>query len=368
MKRKHRLSHIGRRKPPGTVPGQVIAPVDAANPVISVIAYGAEEITEKSNVSLGELQELRGRFPVIWVDVSNLGDAELILKLGDIFGLHHLALEDVVNTHQRPKVEEYEGHLFIVARMLNHNSVAGTEQISMFLGNGFLITFQSIVGDCFEPVRQRLRGARGRVRARKADYLCYALLDAIVDTYFPELERYGDLLEDLEASVLGNPDRSNVKRLHEAKRELLMLRRAIWPHREMINAIIRDECKLIEKDTRVFLRDCYDHTVQLMDIVETYRELASGLVDVYVSNVSAKLNEVMKVLTIISTIFMPLSFIASLYGMNFDRSVSPWNMPELGWRYGYLFSLGLMAVSVAALMFLFYWNGWLNGRRKKDQT
>lgn len=362
MKKKGRFSRLGRRENLGTSAGQVIAPPNAAASELSIMAYGRDNVAEVKGASLEDVQRLRKTHPVIWVDVSHLGDAGLILSLGEIFGLHHLALEDVVNTHQRPKVDQYDGHLFLVARMLNRKINGGTEQVSFFLGHGFLITFQSIEGDCFEDVRERIRHGKGRIRERLSDYLCYALIDSIIDTYFPELEAFGESLEALEAKVIGDPDKSQVVMLHEVKRELLMLRRAVWPHREMINALIRDEHEVIDKSTLVFFRDCYDHTIQLMDIVETYRELASGLIDIYVSNVSAKLNEVMKVLTIISTIFMPLSFIASLYGMNFDRSSSPYNMPELGWKYGYVFSLALMAVSATVLLLMFYRNGWLGGR------
>jgi magnesium transporter len=270
-----------------------------------------------------------------------------------------LALEDAINTHQRPKVEEYDDHLFIVALMLDEAGAVETEQVAFFVGAGYVITFQERPGDCFENVRERIRKASGRIRGAGADYTCYALLDAIIDTYFPALERAGDVLEILEDRVIAAPEPGNISELHDMKRRLLLLRRAIWPHREVFNTLLRDEHPLIAPDTRPFLRDCYDHTIQLMDIVETYREMASGLVDVHLSSVSMKLNEVMKVLTVVATVFIPLSFIASVYGMNFDRERSPWNMPELGWHYGYPFSLLLMCASAAGLIWYIWKKGWL---------
>jgi magnesium transporter len=270
-----------------------------------------------------------------------------------------LALEDAVNTHQRPKVEEYDDHLFVVALMVDANGSADTEQVAFFIGEGYVITFQERPGDCFENVRDRIRKATGRIRTAGADYTAYALLDAIVDGYFPALEKMGDRLEVLEDRVIGTPESGNITELHDLKRDLLLLRRAIWPHREVFNTLIRDEHPLIAKETKLFLRDCYDHTVQLMDIVETYREMASGLVDVHISSVSVKLNEVMKVLTIVATVFIPLSFIASVYGMNFDRETSPWNMPELGWYLGYPFALLLMCASAAGLLWYIWKKGWL---------
>jgi len=361
MSRRHRLKHIGRQTKPGAMPGQVVAPEGAAKPEITVFAYDADTLVERRIASVHELAAIREHHEVTWIDVSSVGDSKLILELGQLFDLHRLALEDVVNLHQRPKSEDYESHMFLVARMPNPKSPTGTEQVSFFLGNGFVISFQSLDGDCFDNVRQRIRSAKGRIRSLGADYLCYALLDTIVDSYFPELERLGETLEGLEEIVVTDPKREHVAQLHDLKRELLMVRRAVWPHREMLHTLIREEHHLVKRETQVFLRDCYDHTIQLMDIVETYREIASGLVDIYISSVSTKLNEIMKVLTVIATIFMPLGFIASLYGMNFDRAApGGWNMPELGWTYGYPFALLLMAVSAGGLLWYFYRNGWMN--------
>lgn len=344
---------------PGSVPGQVVSHSSAEQPTISVMAYNETALIEKHG-SLDEIRSLKEEHELIWINVVGLGDADVILELGKILGLHQLALEDVVNTHQRPKVEEFSDHVFIVAQMLCGGDYVNMEQVSFFLGKGYLLTFQERDGDCFDPVRERIRKSKGRIRSEGVDYLCYALLDSIIDLYFPALEIYGDALEVLEDSVVSRPEAGQISELHDMKRDLLLLRRAIWPHRDMVNNLIRDESDLISASTKTYLRDCYDHTFQLMDIVETYREIASGLVDVYISSVSAKLNEVMKVLTIIATVFMPLSFIASLYGMNFDREASSWNMPELGWSFGYVYALMLMAFSAGGFLWYFKRKGWLD--------
>ncbi|MBI4183518.1 MAG: magnesium/cobalt transporter CorA [Proteobacteria bacterium] len=354
-----------RRAGPGAPPGTLIADPTAARPVITVIGYGPDEIVERANPEPAELSSLIGRWPVLWVNVDGLGDVEAIRRVGETFGLHPLALEDVVNVHQRPKVEEYADHLYLVARMPRMGSALETEQVSLFLGRGFVLTFQERVGDCFDPVRQRLRAGRGRSRSAGPDYLAYALLDAIVDSFFPILERYGERVEELEDAVLAEPEIQVMADIHDAKRDLLLLRRAIWPQRDAISTLIRDDSPHVTRETRVFLRDCYDHTVQLIDVVETYREIASGLVEIYLSSLSARLNEVMKVLTVIATVFIPLSVIASIYGMNFDREASPWNMPELGWYWGYPFALGLMAAVGGGLLLHFWRKGWVGRRRRR---
>lgn len=359
MKTRKRQRYALRRSPPGTVPGHLQIAPTAARPSIRVMAFGPDRMIEREVSDVESLIEIRRTFPTVWIDVVQFGDADLIARLGDAFDLHRLALEDAINTHQRPKVEEYDDHLFIVALMLDEAGAEETEQVAFFVGAGYVITFQERPGDCFENVRERIRRASGRIRGAGADYTCYALLDAIIDTYFPALERAGDILETLEDRVIAAPEPGNISELHDMKRRLLLLRRAIWPHREVFNTLLRDEHPLIAPDTRPFLRDCYDHTIQLMDIVETYREMASGLVDVHLSSVSMKLNEVMKVLTVVATVFIPLSFIASVYGMNFDRERSPWNMPELGWHYGYPFSLLLMCASAAGLIWYIWKKGWL---------
>jgi magnesium transporter len=358
-RRRARRIHARRRAPPGTAPGTLVADPSATQPTIDLIAYGPDDFEEMEIGDIDELDALISKYPSIWLNVVGLGNLDLIRALGEKFSLHGLALEDVVNLHQRPKVEEYAENVFIVTRMIDPGPPLTTEQLSMFLGERFLLTFQERPGDCFEPVRVRLRAGRGQIRSRNVDYVAYALLDAVIDGYFPVLETSGERLEVLEDSVMEQSADIQVKQIHEIKRELLHLRRAIWPQREMINALIRESSPFVTGQTRIYLRDCYDHTVQLMDIVETYREIATGLVDVYLSRMSTRLNEIMKVLTIISTIFIPLSFITGLYGMNFDRQMSPWNMPELGWYYGYPMVLGLMAVMAVGMLYYFYRKGWI---------
>ncbi len=362
----YRIRVHRRRTPPGSSPGTLIADPGARRPVVRVIGYGTADLEESEAASLDDIARIRGKWPVTWVNVDGLGDLEFLRALGEMFGLHRLALEDVVNVHQRPKVEEYEDHLFIVSRMVAVNDPPHTEQIAMFLGDGYLLTFQERSGDCFDPVRERIRRHRGQIREVGADYLAYALLDAVIDGYFPVLEAYGEELEILEDRVLAAPHRDHVVTIHELKRNLLALRRAIWPQREMISALARNAAKQITEPTRLYLRDCYDHIIQLIDILETFREVASGLVDVYLSSVSARMNEIMKVLTIIATIFIPLSFITGLYGMNFRTDLSPWNMPELSWYFGYPLALGLMAAVAGVLLYFFWRRGWLGGRGPKD--
>ncbi|MEC9339908.1 MAG: magnesium/cobalt transporter CorA, partial [Pseudomonadota bacterium] len=229
-------------------------------------------------------------------------------------------------------------------------------------GEGFLLTFQERAGDCFDPVRERIRRRHSQLRERGADYLTYALLDAVVDSGFPVLEACGERLEVLEAAVSSGSRDVQVTDIHRIKRELLDLRRTVWPQREMVSALAREPTAYISDQTRIYLRDCYDHTVQLMDLLETYREIASSLIDLYLSSVNARMNEIMKVLTIIATLFMPLSFVASLYGMNFDRTVSPWNMPELGWALGYPFILVLMLAMAFGMLWFFLRRGWIGNR------
>lgn len=336
----------------------------AAPPVMSAIAYHGNDFVEKEIGQPQEVAELLASWPVTWLNVAGLGDAEVIEQLGSLFGLHPLALEDVVHVHQRAKVEQYDEQLFVVARMPRENEGLATEQVSMFVGKNFVLTFIEDPGDSFEPVRTRLRGG-GRLREAGPAYLTYSLLDAVIDAYFPVVEAFAERLDKLEDRVTTRPSRRAISEIHAAKHSLRSLRRILWPLREAVNSLIRDPSPLIDDDTRVHLRDCYDHLVQIIDLLETYRELCSDLTDLYLSSLSNRMNEVMKVLTIIATIFMPLSFITGLYGMNFHTEISPWNMPELSWRYGYFYALGLMGITVLAMLWYFRRKGWLlsNGKQ-----
>jgi len=350
---------LRRRTAPGHVPGAIVVDPAAPAPVVHVIAYGPNELVERELADLDALDELTRRMPGVWVDVQGLGDAETIHRLGAAFALHPLALEDVVNTHQRAKVEDYGDHLFLVARMLTPNHRMDTEQVSIFLGKGFVVTFQERPGDCLEPVRRRLRGGKGRLRGAGADHLAYALLDALVDAYFPVLEACGERLDAFDDEVTAAPNRTSLAHIHALRGDLLLVRRTVWPLRDALGNLIREPNTLVSDETRLFLRDCYDHTVQIIDLVETYREMCSDLRDFSLSAVNNRMSEVMKVLTIIATLFMPLSFLAGVYGMNFDPNVSPWNMPELRWPLGYPFALGLMAIVAAGQIYFFRRRGWL---------
>jgi magnesium transporter len=297
------------------------------------------------------------------VDVAGLGSPELVQQVSAVFALHGLAIEDVLHANQRPKLEPYDGYLYLVLRMISYDGALDTEQLSLFLGKGFVLTFQEDrPGDCFGAVRDKLRGGTSSLRLRGADSLLHALVDSVVDSQFPVLEAIGDRLEDLEQEILQDPETAGASRIQAVKRDLLQIRRIAWPTRDALGALYRDETPLVAPETRPYLRDVHDHAVQVMDLVETYREVSSGMMEVYLSSVSNRLNEVMKVLTIIATIFIPLSFIASVYGMNFDTARSRWNMPELEWRYGYPFSLALMALVAGAFLWQFWRRGWLGGR------
>lgn len=354
-----------RRTAPGSAPGTLVSDPNAPRPKIRLMSFGPGHFAEDEIIGVESLPGRIGKDGINWIDISGLGDAGIITRLGEMFGLHRLALEDVLHVHQRPKVEEYGDQLFVVFRMLDPEGKDPSEQVSLFLRPGLVITFQEKSGDCFDNVRNRIRHGRGQIRAMGADYLTYALLDAVIDHYFPVLEAYDSRLDDMTETVLRRPRETIVRELHLIKRELFNLRRIIWASREMINNLMRADVPVLKSATMPYLRDCYDHCVQLMDMLEMQREVAASLFDIYLSSLSNRLNEIMKVLTMIATIFIPLSFIASLYGMNFDTKASPWNMPELRWAFGYPFSLALMALTAGGLIWWFRKRGWSgNGRRR----
>jgi magnesium transporter len=356
-----------RRVPPGASPGTLIADPKAYPPVVSVIAFGPDGFEEKSVRSPQEVRALLGRFPVTWVNVDGLGDPEVVRGMGEIFELHPLAQEDVINAYQRAKVEPYGERLFIVLRMFSRpEERLQSEQLSLYVSAESVLTFQEIPGDCLDPVRARLRAGAG-IRRRGSDYLAYALIDSVIDAYFPILEELGERLELLEDEILQSPSPLLIRKVHEIKRELLVLRRAAWPMREAINTLLRDPLPLIREETRTFLRDCYDHTVQIIDLIETYRELGADLTDVYLSSLSQKTNEVMRLLTVIATIFIPLTFLAGVWGMNFDTRASRWNMPELSWKYGYPAALLVMLAVAVWMLAYFGRKGWLGWGGSEDR-
>jgi magnesium transporter len=264
---------------------------------------------------------------------------------------------------ERPKIEDYEDQLLIIARMVvpkDNGFGFYSEQVSLILSKTYLLTVQEEPEhDCFEAVRSRIEKSKGIIRKSGADYLTYALLDAIIDGFFPVLERYGEQIEDLEEEVIVKPTQKTLQKIYKIRRELLQLRRAIWPQRDVISSLMRDSGELISDEVRIYLRDCYDHAIQVIDMVETYRELTSGLMDVYLSAVSNKMNEIMKLLTVVSSIFIPLTFVAGIYGMNFNTEKSPYNMPELNWYWGYPMCLAIMAAIAGGLVFFFWRRGWL---------
>jgi len=346
----------------GSVPGTLTIDKEAPPTTIVLIDYKEAERTRVQLEKPEDCERYLDTESVSWVDVLGLGSEEVLLRLGKVFKLHPLVLEDIVNVPQRPKVEDYEDHLVIITQMVllkEQGSSFWSEQVSFVLGKHYLLTVQEEPKrDCFQPVRDRIRTGKGTIRKQGADYLAYTLLDAIMDGFFPVLETYGERIEELEEEVVTNPTRQTLEKIYRVRRELLALRRAIWPQRDAINALIRDGSDLISPEVRVYLRDCYDHAVQVMDLVETYRELASGLMDVYLSSVGNRMNEIMKFLTVMSSIFIPLTFIAGIYGMNFNTDKSAWNMPELNWYWGYPLCLAVMLAIAAGLVFFFWRRGW----------
>ncbi len=348
---------------PGTAPGTLI-PVAAATdapPLLTLIQYDAETIFEGEFDTLDELLARFDPAKVNWINIDGLNDATLLKRLGARFELHPLALEDVLNTTQRPKVELNKGHFFIVSEMLyfGEDEQLTFEQVSMFLGDSYVITLQEERGkDAFDHVRKRLRSGRGYARTRKADYLAYAQLDGIIDHYFPVLESIGDSIEELEEDLLEKPNKNTLRELYAVKRLLLQVRRACWPQREVLNTLMRDDTGRIEQETQIFLRDCYDHITQIIDIVESYRDLTAGLMDLYLSSVGVRTNDIMRVLTVVSTVFIPLTFLAGVYGMNFNTE-SPFNMPELNWRFGYLFFWTVSAIVAVTTYIIVKRKKWL---------
>jgi magnesium transporter len=352
---------------PGSMPGTLSIESDASPPTLILIDYNFSKATRVELGSPETCIPYLDKQSVSWIDVQGLGSEDILQRLGKVFELHPLLLEDIVNVPQRPKVEDYQSQQVIIARMVMlkeerpdpDEEYFMSEQVSFVLGKHYLLTVQEEPEhDCFGPVRDRIRTNKGNIRKYGADYLAYALLDALIDGFFPVLEAYGERIQDLEDEVVLNPTNHTLGKIYKLRRELLYLRRSIWPQRNAISKLIREGSPLIGEEVSIYLRDCYDHTIQVLDMVETYRELASGLMDVYLSAVSNKMNEVMKLLTVISTIFIPLTFIVGVYGMNFNPEVSPWNMPELNWYWGYPAVWVLMVAIATALIYFFWRRGW----------
>jgi magnesium transporter len=347
-----------KRRPrirPGTMPGTLVPHEDARAPArLAVMRFSRDALDEREVASVDEAVAAVVPGGVTWINVDGL-DAAVLSRLGQHFGLHALALEDAMNVPQRPKAERYEKHYFLILQSLRREDDAvASEQISVFFGEGWVITIQErVAGDSFGAVRSAIRQGRGRTREAGADYLAYLLLDAVVDAYFPVVEWLSERMSQLEQDAVSSRATTEcLLAIQHVRHELLSVRRAVWPVREEVSALMRDESGIVSADTRMFLRDAYDHAVQALELVESMRETASSVMEIYLSSQNQRLNEVMKVLTVISTLFIPLTFIASIYGMNFQF------MPELHWRYGYAWALSLMAVTAAALVAFFRRRGW----------
>ncbi|MFC1516071.1 magnesium/cobalt transporter CorA [Thermodesulfobacteriota bacterium] len=323
---------------------------------ITVLDYVPDQLREQECETIEEAIPLKDSPTTTWLNIDGVHDMDLIEKIGNHFNIHPLTLEDIVNTGQRPKVEEFEDYIYCVLKMLHVDEETNeirSEQVSLVLGSNFLISFQELTGDVFEAVRERIRKGRGRIRKGGVDYLAYALIDAVVDHYFVILEKIGAVIEALEEDLLAEPTSETMQSIHDMKRELIYLRKQVWPTREVINTVAKGELAIVQENTVMFFRDVYDHTIQIVDTIESYRDVLSGMLDLYLSTVSNRMNDVMKVLTIIATIFIPLTFIAGIYGMNFKY------MPELDWRYGYFAAWGIMGIVTGCMILYFRWRKWL---------
>jgi magnesium transporter len=343
---------------PGEAPGVLKLRREAStqSPVVTLIEYDAHFFEERVIADTHELLPHLNNERVTWINIDGLGDIDVLRVLGKRFNLHPLALEDVLDTGQRPKVEQYGDYLFIVAQMLyvDKERIMCAEQVSMFVGKTFLITLQEEAEfDVFEPVRDRIRAGSGNLRRMGADYLAYALLDSIIDFYYPVLESVAKNIDQVEDELLDNPLLKPASSLHQHKRTLTQIRRLVWPLRDVTNSLIHDESGFVKPDTKIFLRDCYDHTVQLMDLVESYRDVLSGLMEINISSIGLRTNEIMRVLTVITSIFIPLTFIAGIYGMNFAH------MPELSNPYGYFACLLVMLLVAIGQIVYFKKRHWL---------
>jgi len=349
--RKRKLMRQRSRKsglPPGTLVYVGEKKVEQVR--ISFIDYDEQNIREKQVSKIEECFPLKATPTVSWINIDGLHEVEILEKLGKQFELHPLMLEDILNTDQRPKHEDFDKNIFIVLKMLSFDDQTQSvesEQVSLVLGENFVISFQERIGDVFESIRGRIRNGKGRIRKMGPDYLMYSLLDAIVDNYFGILEKLGDNIEVIEEELVGNPTEKTLRQIHYFKREMIYLRRSVWPLRELISSMERSQSPLIKDSTEAYLRDLYDHTIQVIDTVESFRDIVSGMLDTYLSSISNRMNSVMKVLTIIATIFIPLTFVAGIYGMNFE------NMPELKWRWGYA-AVWLVMIIIAGVMIAYF--------------
>jgi len=345
-------------KKAGTAPGTLIHVGETRTEAVrlSLIDYDEANLTERVLSRIEDSFPLKDLPTATWINVDGIHDMPLMEKIGAHFGIHPLTLEDIVNTSQRPKLEDFDGYLYIVLKMLSYDAAAGhirAEQISLVVGDNFVISFQETAGDAFDPIRERLRKGKGRIRKSGCGYLAYTLIDAVVDHYYTVLETIGERVETIEEALMDDPERELLEEIHELKREMIFFRKQVWPVRELISGLTKSDSRLLRESNRIFFDDVYDHTIQVIDTIESFRDVLSSMLDLYLSTVSNRMNEVMKVLTIIATIFIPLTFVAGIYGMNFDF------MPELHWRWGYFLVWGVMIAVTAAMIVYFKRKKWL---------
>ena len=322
---------------------------------ITIIDYDEKNFSELEVKTIEECFHFNNKETVTWINIDGVHQDEVIEKIGECFNLHHLTVEDIANTKQRPKIEDFEDHILMILKMLNYDAKANkveTEQISLILGPQFVISFQEREGDVFNEVRERIRNKTGRIRSRGSDYLAYALIDSIVNSYFVIIEKFGEKIEVIEDKLVTDPKPETLQSIYSLKKTMIFLRRSVWPLREVVNCLERGESKLIQHSTIIYMRDVYEQTIQVIESIETYREMLLGMLEVYLSSVSNRMNEVMKVLTIIATIFIPLTFIAGIYGMNFKV------MPEIVWKWGYFVVLGFMLAVGVTMVVLFKRKKW----------
>jgi magnesium transporter len=346
-----------RGKKAGLPPGTLVYTGEKVHEKVnlSIIEYDEQYYQEREIATFDECLMLKDKPGVTWIKVEGIHAVENLEKLGECFKLHPLILEDILHLDQRPKIEDFDEYIYIVLRSISYDqdNEVFSEQISLILGSNFVISFQDSDGEIFAPILERLRTSKGRIRKSGADYLLYALMDLIVDNYFLTLENFGEALEYLEEEVVKRPTPQTLQDIHRFKYDMIMLRKSVWPLREVIARLDRRESDLIQEATGIYFKDVYDHTIVAIDNIETYRDILSGMLDIYLSSISNRLNEIMKVLTIIATIFMPLTFLAGVYGMNFKH------MPELEWIWGYPFALGLMIVTALSMLLYFRRKKWI---------
>ncbi len=346
-----------RRAKAGLPPGTLIPLGEqrVAHTTLTLIEYNADSFSERVLPNTEACRDLKNTSAVHWLNIEGLHEIEVIQQIGDIFGIHPLVLEDIATTGQRPRMEDYGDYIHIVVKMLYRRGVESqivAEQISLILGPFGLITFQEVVGDIFDPIRERIRATKGRIRSAGPDYLAYRLLDSIIDNYFIILEDVNDRVELIQERVADTPDPSIIHDIHQLKRDMIFLRKTLWPVREVVSGLQKSDSSLVDKSTEIFLRDAYEHSVQVIDMIETMRDTLSSALDIYLSSMSNRMNEIMRVLTVMSTLFIPLTFIVGVYGMNFQH------MPELAWRYGYAGVWGVMIVTVVGMFIYFRRQKW----------